>query len=105
MIDITLKINKYSDLTKLTFDHLCKHSKQNKCQHVSVRHLFVKLSRQIEHCVSGVEGRPVGLVIGISISTVDNVDTVSSSSDDNSTTPLIGSDFMTIDMLNRKFQF
>jgi len=66
---------------------------------------LVKSSRQIEHCVSGVEERPVGPSLGIPLLMVDSVDTVSSSSDDNSTTPLIGSDFMITDILNHKFQF
>jgi len=64
------------------------------------------LSRQIEHCVSGVEGRPASPSLGIDISSfmVDSVDTNSSSSDDNSTI-LLGSDFMIVDMLNNKLQF
>jgi len=64
---------------------------------------LVKSSRQIEHCVSGVEERPGGPLLGIPLLMVDIVDTVSSSSDDNSTTPLIGSDFMITDILNHKY--
>jgi len=53
--------------------------------------------------VSGVEQRKIGPLLVIPTLTVDSVDTVSSSSDDNSTTPLIGSDFMITDILNHKF--
>jgi len=50
-----------------------------------------------------VEERPGGPLLGIPLLMVDIVDTVSSSSDDNSTTPLIGSDFMITDILNHKY--
>jgi len=60
--------------------------------HAFVWHVLFKSSRQIEHSVSGVEGRTICSILEVV-------------SLDINTTLLLGVEFLFVDMMNFKFKF